>query len=95
MGSPYSAVWTTWDRDSDIVYIYDSYSLRQETVPVHASAIKSRNNWIPVIWPMDGRQADKGSGKSLTTQYREEGVNLLKNILLIHLQQGMKEGIRR
>ena len=64
---PTACVWIAWDRDSDIVYVYDSYAMRQETVPVHASAIKSRGFWIPVVYPMDGRQADKGSGKSLAS----------------------------
>jgi phage terminase large subunit-like protein len=89
---PTASVWTAWDRDSDIVYIYDSYSLRQETVPVHASAIKSRGKWIPVIWPMDGRQADKGSGKNLTEQYRQEGVNMTREHFSNPPSQGQKEG---
>ena len=89
---PTACVWIAWDRDSDIVYVYDSYAMRQETVPVHASAIKSRGFWIPVIYPMDGRQADKGSGKSLAVQYREEGVNLLREHFTNPPQTGMKEG---
>jgi len=89
---PTAAVWIAWDRDSDTVYVYDSYSLRQETVPVHASAIRSRGNWIPVIWPMDGRQADKGSGKSLTEQYRSEGVNMTREHFSNPAGMGQKEG---
>jgi phage terminase large subunit-like protein len=89
---PTACVWVAWDRDSDIVYVYDSYAMRQETVPVHASAIKSRGFWIPVVYPMDGRQADKGSGKSLAVQYREEGVNLLREHSTNPPQTGMKEG---
>jgi phage terminase large subunit-like protein len=89
---PTACVWVAWDRDSDIVYVYDSYAMRQETVPVHASAIKSRGFWIPVVYPMDGRQADKGSGKSLAVQYREEGVNLLREHFTNPPQTGMKEG---
>jgi len=89
---PTACVWIAWDRDNDIVFVYDSYAMRQETVPVHASAIKSRGAWIPVIYPMDGRQADKGSGKSLAVQYREEGVNLLREHFTNPPQQGMKEG---
>jgi hypothetical protein len=89
---PTAAVWAAWDRDSDIVYIYDSYSLRQETVPVHASAIKSRGKWIPVIWPQDGRQADKGSGKNLTDQYRAEGVNMTTTWFTNPPPPGGKEG---
>ena len=66
--------------------------MRQEAVPIHASAIKSRGNWIPVIWPMDGRQADKGSGKSLTEQYRTEGCNMTREHFSNPPSQGDKEG---
>ena len=89
---PTAAVWIAWDRDSDIAYVYDSYAMRQEAVPIHASAIKSRGNWIPVIWPMDGRQADKGSGKSLTEQYRQEGCNMLREHFTNPPSQGQKDG---
>ena len=89
---PTAAVWIAWDRDSDIAYVYDSYSMRQEAVPIHASAIKSRGNWIPVIWPMDGRQADKGSGKSLTEQYRTEGLNMTREHFTNPPSQGQKDG---
>jgi hypothetical protein len=41
---------------------------------------------------MDGRQADKGSGKSLAMQYREEGVNLLREHFTNPPQNGMKDG---
>ena len=89
---PTAVTWVAWDRDVDTVYVYDSYSLRQETVPVHASAINARGKWIPVIWPMDGRQADKGSGKNLTEQYRKESVNMLREHFSNPPSQGMKEG---
>lgn len=89
---PTAAAWIAWDRDSDTIYIYDSYAMSQEAVPIHASSIKSRGNWIPVIWPMDGRQADKGSGKSLTEQYRAEGVNMTREHFSNPPQQGQKEG---
>jgi len=89
---PTAAAWITWDRDSDIIYVYDTYAMSQEAVPIHASAIKARGNWIPVIWPMDGRQADKGSGKSLTEQYKVEGVNMTREHFSNPPQQGQKEG---
>ena len=89
---PTAAVWIAWDRDSDIAYVYDSYAMRQEAVPIHASAIKGRGNWIPVVWPMDGRQADKGSGKSLTEQYRAEGCNMLREHFSNPPSQGQKDG---
>ena len=89
---PTACVWIAWDRDVDTVYVYDSYSIRQETVPVHSSAIKARGKWIPVIWPQDGRQADKGSGKNLTEQYKKEGVNMCPEWFTNPPQQGLREG---
>jgi len=89
---PTAAAWVAWDRDSDVIYVYDTYAMRQEAVPIHASAVKARGNWIPVVWPMDGRQADKGSGKSLTEQYRAEGVNMTREHFTNPSQQGQKEG---
>ena len=41
---------------------------------------------------MDGRQADKGSGKSLTEQYRIEGVNMTREHFSNPAPQGQKEG---
>jgi len=75
---PTTAVWITWDRDSDVIYIYDTYSQRQEVPAIHAAAINARPKWIPVVWPRDGRQADKGSGTPLADQYRTLGVNMIK-----------------
>jgi hypothetical protein len=40
---------------------------------------------------MDGRQADKGSGKSLTEQYRAEGVFMTREHFTNPPQQGQKE----
>jgi phage terminase large subunit-like protein len=73
---PTAAVWIAWDRDGDTLYVYDAYTQRQATAVVHADAIKRRGN-IPVAWPKDGQQSDKGSGINLADQYREAGVNML------------------
>jgi len=75
---PTTCTWIAWDRDSDIVYVYDSYAQSMEVAAVHAAAINARPKWITVVWPRDGRQADKGSGTPLADQYRALGVNMLK-----------------
>ena len=67
---PTAAVWGAWDRDTDTLHIYDSYRVREQPVVVHAAAIKSRGAWIPVAWPHDGLQHDKGAGIELAEQYR-------------------------
>ncbi len=76
---PFAAVWLAWDRDTDTVYVYDCYREREATPVIHAASIKPRGVWIPVAWPHDGHQHDKGSGIELAKQYRAQGVNTLPN----------------
>jgi len=73
---PTAAVWIAWDRDTDTVYVYDCYRKSSETPVVHSAAIRERGDWVPVIWPHDGSQHDKGSGKPLAEIYRKQGVNM-------------------
>jgi phage terminase large subunit-like protein len=73
---PTAAVWGAWDRDNDVVHLYDAYRVREQPVVVHAAAIKARGQWIPCAWPHDGLQHDKGAGIQLAEQYREQGVNM-------------------
>jgi phage terminase large subunit-like protein len=74
---PTAAVWLAWDRDTDTVYVTDCYRLREETPVVHAAAIKARGDWIPVSWPHDGLQHDKGSGIQIAEQYKAQGIAML------------------
>lgn len=74
---PTAVVWCAWDRDTDTVYVYDCYTQSGVGILQHAEAIKLRGNWIPVAWPHDGSQHDKGSGQALAEQYRRAGVHFL------------------
>lgn len=74
---PTAAVWIAIDQATDTYYIYDCYSRRQETAITHSAAIRERGADIPVAWPKDMLQSDKGSGISLAQQYRDQGVNML------------------
>lgn len=74
---PTSAVWMAWDRDADVVHIYDCYRVKEQTPIVHAGAIRARGDWIPIAWPHDGLQHDKGSGHQLAELYRRQGLNML------------------
>lgn len=89
---PFAAVWLAHDRDSDTVYVYDCYKEQRVTPPVHASAIKKRGEWIPIVWPHDGYSHDKGSGVPLAQTYRNEGLNLLKDKFSNPPGPGAKEG---
>lgn len=77
---PTAAVWGAWDRDTDTLHLYDAYRVKEQPVVVHAAAIKGRGAWIPVAWPHDGLQHDKGAGVQLAEQYREQGVAMLNEM---------------
>ena len=74
---PSAWVWTAWDRDENILYIYDCLRVRESTPATQAPDILSRGDWIPAAWPADGLQTEKGSGIQLAEQYRAVGVNML------------------
>lgn len=88
---PTAAVWLAWDRDTDIVHVYDAYRVKEQTPVVHAAAIKARGPWIPVAWPHDGLQHDVGSGAMIAKQYRELGVNMLRKKSTHAPEKGKKE----
>ena len=78
---PTAAVWIAIDPESDCAYVYDVYSKSKETAAIHSIALNARPSYIPVAWPKDGLQSDKGSGVSLAAQYRDHGVNMLPDFV--------------
>jgi phage terminase large subunit-like protein len=89
---PTAVAWMAWDRDVDTVHVYDIHRLKEQTAIVHAAAIRNRGLWIPMAWPHDGHQTDKGSGATVANQYRQLGVNMLKNHATHPPSRGEKEG---
>ena len=75
---PTAAVWLAWDRDNDTIYVTDAYRVKDASIAIHAAGIKARGDWIPVAWPHDGLQRDKGSGEQLADQYRKQGLAMLR-----------------
>ena len=76
---PTAAVWLAWDRDNDSIYVTDAYRVKDASIAIHAAGIKARGDWVPVAWPHDGLQRDKGSGEQLAEQYRKQGLAMLRN----------------
>lgn len=73
----FASAWLAIDPDTDTIYVYDVYTVRQQTPIQHAMVILTKGKWIPVAWPQDGLQHDKGSGVALHQQYKNAGVNML------------------
>jgi hypothetical protein len=74
---PFAAVRQAWDRDNDVWYITATYRQREATPVIHAAAIRPWGDWMPIAWPHDGYQHDKGSGLALAEQYRSQGLEML------------------
>lgn len=74
---PFAASRLAWDRDSDTIYVVGEYRQSQSTPIIHAASIRPWGDWLPVSWPHDGLQHDKGSGEQLAEQYRAQGLNML------------------
>lgn len=74
---PFAAAHLAWDRDADVVYVIKVYRVREQTPIYHAAALRRWGDWIPVAWPHDGLQHDKGSGEQLAAQYAQQGLALI------------------
>lgn len=74
---PTAAAMHAWDRDTDTFYVVKEHRLSEATPIIHAAAIKAWGSWIPVAWPHDGLQHDKGSGEQLAKQYKDAGLKML------------------
>lgn len=75
---PTAAVHIAYDEDSDVAHITKTYRVSKQTPIVHAAALKPWGaNWIPVAWPKDGLQTDKGSGLQVAQIYRDQELNML------------------
>lgn len=75
---PTALVWMAHDRDTDTVHVYDCYRVSGEVIAVHASAIRSRGQGIPVAWPHDALKRDGAkTGEAFAELYRKEGVQML------------------
>lgn len=74
---PFGAAHLAWDRDADVIYVTKTYRQREATPVIHAAALRPWGGWVPVAWPHDGLQHDKGSGEALAAQYRAQGLNML------------------
>lgn len=94
---PFACAFIAWNRDGDSVYVYDGYKEIRALPSVHADAIRRRGDWIPIAWPKDGLQTEKGSGKSLADKYRNQqpegqGLRLHHTFFTNPPSPGEKEG---
>ena len=75
---PTAASNAAWDREADVWYVTKEFRERKEAgLPaMTTAAVKPWGDWIPVMWPHDGLQHDKGSGDELAGIYRKHGLKM-------------------
>lgn len=74
-----AAVWMAWDKDTDIIYLYDCYKREKAEAEIHAAAVNLRNvkgtTWPGVIDPA-ARGRSQVDGTQLLQLYRRAGLKL-------------------
>lgn len=74
---PFAAVELIWDRDADVVYVSKTYRKSQATPVIHSAALKPWGDWLPWMWPRDGRRETlEGAGMALANQFAEQGLKM-------------------
>lgn len=74
---PAAVVDIAWDRDADIMYVTRVWRKSGAESEEHAEAINEVDPWVPVAWPHDGHDREKGSGQQLKDIYVTHGVRML------------------
>jgi hypothetical protein len=81
VGWNYTAVvWFAWDKDTDVIYLYDCYKREKSEPEVHAAAVNRRNLkntvWVGAIDPA-ARSRSQIDGAQLIRLYRSLGLKLV------------------
>jgi phage terminase large subunit-like protein len=76
---PFAAVLLLWDRDNDVIHIHHCIRIRDAMPINHAAAMKPIGAAVPVTWPQDGHQREKGSGETLSKIYKSHGLKMLEH----------------
>ena len=74
---PFAAALLAWDRDNDVLHVLDCFKVASATVLQHAERMKRIAGEVPVAWPQDGTQRDRGSLKPLSKLYKEQGLRMI------------------
>ena len=77
IGHPFAAVLLLHDLDNDVIHVHQVIRMAGGMPINHAAAMKAIAAGVPVAWPHDGNARDKGSGETLASYYKKEGLRML------------------
>ena len=78
-GHPFAAALCAWVHDLDEFFIVDGFRMERTEAFYHVKRIAGlcRGLRIPVSWPHDGHQHERGSGEAIADVYRRLGAPML------------------
>lgn len=74
---PQAHVQLWWDKDEDVIYVPHAWKKSQVKADEAWRFVKPWSDNVPVAWPHDGYQHEKGGGEELAGKYRDEGFKML------------------
>lgn len=77
IGHPFGAVLLLYDPDADCVHVHHAIRMADMTPVMHAAAMKPIGADVPVAWPKDAADRDRGSGEPIIALYKREGLRTL------------------
>ena len=69
-----AVVWIAYDKDQDTAYVYSEYKAGEVDIPTHATRMKARGHWIPVVG--DASAINLGNGEQVLESYRKQGIRM-------------------
>src|SRR5262249_1998915 len=85
-GHPFAAVLIAWQPEPEHIWVIDSFRMERSSALYHVQRIHNmtRGLRVPIAWPHDGNQHDKGSGLGLAQQYKNFGANMMRTHAVNH-----------
>ena len=74
---PFAAVLLLWDREADTIHVHRTIRMSDATPIAHAAAMKQIGIQVPVAWPKDAGDRDRGSGLPIRRLYSDAGLIML------------------
>lgn len=77
IGHPFGAVLLLYDPDADVVHVHHAIRMADALPIMHAAAMKPIGADVPVAWPKDAGDRDRGSGEPIIKLYKDQGLRVL------------------
>ena len=74
---PFAAALLLWDKDADTIHVHHTVRMADGMPMNHAQAMRAIGAAVPVAWPQDAYQRDKGSLEPVAKQYKAQGLAML------------------